>query len=237
MNPNSPQSPNRLLALLPEDDYRLLATHFRSVVFTSGQVLYEPFEPIATVYFPTSAMISLVQVMEDGTTLEAGVIGSNGMLGYPVYLGGQYDIKRALVQIPGEAIALDALILKTVFEQSGALRNVLLRYTQAFIAQISQTAVCNRFHDTEARLSRWLLQSQDFAQSSELKLTQAFLSSMLGVRRASVTVAANALQTAGLIHYSRGRVRILDRDALIGACCECYGTVRAEYDRLLNESP
>ena len=187
-------------------------------------------------YFPTSSMISLVQILEDGVTIEAGIVGSDGMLGYPVYLTGLQDTKRVIVQIAGEAIALDASILNTVFKQGGALQKLLLRYTQAFIAQISQTAVCNRFHSTEERLARWLLQSQDFAQSSDLRFTQAFLSSMLGVRRASVTVAANALQSAGLIHYNRGHVHILDRESLCHSCCECYGTVRAEYDRLINGS-
>ncbi|MEO0409043.1 MAG: Crp/Fnr family transcriptional regulator [Cyanobacteria bacterium P01_A01_bin.135] len=236
MSLTSPRSPNRLLSLLPEADYQQLVPHLRPVTLALGQVLYEPFETISTVYFPTYSMISLVQVMEGGTTIEAGIVGSDGMLGYPVYLGGKQDTKRAIVQIGGEAIALDALVLSTLFNQSDGLQKLLLRYTQAFIAQISQTAVCNRFHPTEERLARWLLQSQDFAQSSNLKFTQAFLSSMLGVRRASVTVAANALQAAGLIDYSRGHVRILDRASLQSFCCECYGTVKSEYERLLGEA-
>ncbi|MGF1514645.1 MAG: Crp/Fnr family transcriptional regulator [Elainellaceae cyanobacterium] len=223
---------NRLLALLPEAEYLQIAPYLRYVKLSSGQVLYEPAETISTVYFPIHAMVSLVQIMEDGTTLEAGVVGSDGMLGYPVYLGGRQDSSRAIVQIPGDAIALDAVVLKKVFGQGQALQKLLLLYTQAFIAQVSQTAVCNRFHSTEARLARWLLQSQDFAQSSSLLLTQAFLSSMLGTRRASVTVAASALQQAGLIRYSRGQVEILNRDALKLACCECYDVARDEYDRL-----
>ncbi len=178
-------------------------------------------------------MISLVQIMEDGTTIEAGIVGSDGMLGYSVYLGGRYDASRAVVQIPGEAIALDAVVLSKAFNEGKALQKLLLLYTQAFIAQVSQTAVCNRFHPTEERLARWLLQSQDCAQSSSLKITQAFLASMLGTRRASVTVAASALQEAGLIRYSRGQVEILEREALKQACCKCYGVVKAEYDRLL----
>ncbi|MGF1535745.1 MAG: Crp/Fnr family transcriptional regulator [Elainellaceae cyanobacterium] len=240
MNENQPQlpqprSPNRLLALLPEADYRQIAPYLRPVSLSSGQVIYEPHEVVSTVYFPTSAMVSLVQVMEGGMTVEAGVVGSDGMLGYPVYLGGQHDSSRAIVQIPGEAVVLDARTLKAVFNQGGSLQKLLLRYTQAFIAQLSQTAACNRFHPTEERLARWLLQSGDFAQSSTLNLTQAFLSSMLGVRRASVTVAANTLQNAGMIHYNRGHVRILDRQSLQLACCECYGTVKSEYDRLLSD--
>lgn len=226
-------SQNRLLALLPEAEYLQIAPYLRDVTLRSGQIIYEAAETISTVYFPTCAMISLVQIMEDGTTIEAGIVGSDGMLGYSVYLGGRYDASRAVVQIPGEAIALDAVVLSKAFNEGKALQKLLLLYTQAFIAQVSQTAVCNRFHPTEERLARWLLQSQDCAQSSSLKITQAFLASMLGTRRASVTVAASALQEAGLIRYSRGQVEILEREALKQACCKCYGVVKAEYDRLL----
>ncbi len=224
---------NRLLALLPEAEYLQIAPHFRVVNLSLGQILHEPAETISTVYFPTHAMISLVQIVKGGTTLESGVVGNDGMLGYPVYLGGGCSSSRAIVQISGEAIALDALVLKKAFDQGKVLQKLLLLYTQAFITQVSQTAVCNRFHVTEARLARWLLQSQDCTQSSSLNLTQAFLSSMLGTRRASVTTAAGGLQQAGLIRYSRGQVQILDREALKTACCECYNIVKTEYARLL----
>ncbi|MEL6382495.1 MAG: Crp/Fnr family transcriptional regulator [Cyanobacteria bacterium J06626_18] len=225
---------NHLLAILPETDYARLAPYLRKVDLELGQVLYEPAEPLDTVYFPNQAMISLVQVMENGATVEAGIVGNDGMVGYGVYLGGQHDSSRAIVQIAGNAIALSASVLKTEFDRGESLHTLLLRYTQALLAQISQTAACNRFHPIEERLARWLLQSQDFAHSATLHMTQDFVSSMLGTRRASVTVAAGTLQQAGLIHYNRGQIEILDREALESAACECYGTVKAEYNRLLN---
>lgn len=227
---------NQLLVMLPEADYLQLAPHLKTINLSLGQVLYEPTEPISTVYFPNQSMISLVQIMEDGSTIEAGIVGNDGMVGYPVYLGGKWESSRAIVQIPGSAIALSASILQSEFDRKGALHSLLLLYTQAFIAQLSQTAACNRFHPIEERLARWLLQSQDFSRSSTLQLTQDFLSSMLGTRRASITVAAGALQQAGLIRYNRGHIDILNREALESAACECYNTVKTEYDRLLNIS-
>ncbi|MEC4813590.1 MAG: Crp/Fnr family transcriptional regulator [Scytonema sp. PMC 1069.18] len=231
---NISQPLNHLLALLPKAEYLRLAPYLREVSLTLGQILYEPGEAIATVYFPNQSMISLVQIMEDGSTIEAGIIGNDGMVGYSVYLGGQYTTSRAIVQIAGSAIALDAAILKAEFERGGMLQKLLLLYTQALLAQISQTAACNRFHPTEERLARWLLQSQDFARSAKLQLTQDFLSSMLGTRRASITVAAGTLQQAGLIHYYRGHIQILNREALESAACECYSIVKSEYTRLLD---
>lgn len=227
------QQLNHLLAILPEEDYLRLAPHLREVNLSLGQILYEPAEPVTTVYFPNQSMISLVQVMDNGSTVEAGIVGNDGMVGYSVYLGGQSDSSRAIVQIAGGAIALSASILRAEFNRGRGLQKLLLRYTQALLAQISQTAACNRFHPTEERLARWLLQSQDFAQSATLQLTQDFLSNMLGTRRASVTVAAGTLQKAGIIHYNRGHIDILDREALESATCECYSIVRAEYSRLL----
>lgn len=225
---------NHLLAQLPEAEYGRLARYLRPVELALGQVLYEPAEPVSTVYFPNRSMVSLVQVMENGATVEAGIVGNDGIVGYSAYLGGKQDSSRAIVQISGSAIALDARILKTEFDRGETLQKLLLRYTQALLAQISQTAACNRFHPTEERLARWLLQSQDFARSSSLNLTQDFLANMLGTRRASVTVAAGALQKAGLIEYSRGNIEILQRQELELAACECYDIVRAEYERLLN---
>lgn len=177
--------------------------------------------------------MSLVQVMADGSTIEAGTVGNDGVLGYPVFLGGGAMSSRAVVQIAGTALALDGAILQQEFARGGTLQAILLLYTQAFLAQVSQTAACNRFHAIEARLARWLLQSRDFAQTSDLKLTQDFLSSMLGTRRASVTVAARTLQQAGLIDYNRGHITILDQASLETVSCECYKTVRTEYYRLL----
>lgn len=230
---NRPKYLNRLLGALPDADYERLSRHFRKVNLSLGQILYEPAEPVETAYFPNESMISLVQVMENGGTVESGIVGNNGVASYSIYLGGRQDSSRAIVQIAGSAIAMDASILKAEFDRGEALQKLLLRYTQALLAQVSQTAACNRFHPTEERLARWLLQSQDFARSATLELTQDFLANMLGTRRASVTVAAGTLQKAGLIEYSRGLINILNREELKLAACECYGIVRTEYDRLL----
>lgn len=224
---------NQLIRRFPESSYQRLVPYFVSVKLKLGQILHEPGEPITTVYFPHQAMVSLVQVMENGSTIEAGIVGNDGVVGYAVFLGGVASASRAVVQLPGHAIALDANLLKDEFDHSSELRSLLLRYSQALIAQISQTAACNRFHAVEERLARWLLQSHDASQSSDLELTQDFLSSMLGTRRASVTQAAGKLQQAGLIRCSRGRIEIVDREALRGAACECYLVTRAEFARLL----
>lgn len=226
---------NHLLASLPADVYERLAPHLRKIDLELRQVLYEPTETMDTVYFPNQSMVSLVQVMENGATIEAGVVGNDGIVGYPVYLGGKSSSSRAVVQIPGSAIVLNAAILKAEFDRCGDLHDLLLRYSQALIAQISQTAACNRFHPTEERLARWLLQSQDALRSPNLELTQDFLASMLGTRRASITLAAGKLQQAGLIHYNRGFIQILNRNALESAACECYNVVKAEYSRLLGK--
>ncbi len=225
---------NRLLAALPNADFQRIAPDLIEVSLSLGQILHEPQEKIETVYFPTEAMISLVSVMEDGSTVEVGMVGNDGMLGYPVYLGGVQSHTRAIVQSQGKALQMNAILLKNEFDQGGFFQRLLLLYTQVFLAQVTQTAACNRFHPTEERLARWLLQSQDFTGSEQLHLTQDFLSSMLGVRRASVTVAAGTLQQAGMIEYNRGKITILDRTALEGATCECYEIVRREYNRLFN---
>jgi CRP-like cAMP-binding protein len=224
---------NNILACLPEADYQRLAPHLTEVKWSLGDIIYEPYTPIKSVFFPNQSMVSLVRVMADGSTVEAGIVGNDGVLGYPVFLGGESMSSRAMVQIPGSSFALDADVLRYEFDQGGALRQVLLLYTQAFLAQVSQTAACNRFHSIEERLARWLLQSRDFAQSNYLQLTQDFLSTMLGTRRASVTVAARTLQEAGLIQYNRGHISVLNQEGLELATCECYATVRAEYHRLL----
>jgi len=227
---------NHLLASLPAEVFARLAGYLRRVKLNLEEILYEPRETVHTVYFPTQSMVSLVQVMEDGSTIEAGVVGHSGIVGYAAYLGGNNSISRAIVQIPGPAIALDADICKAEFERHGALHDLLLSYSQALLTQVSQTAACNRFHLIEERLARWLLLSQDASQAAHLKLTQGFLSSMLGSRRASVTLAAGRLQQAGLIRYGRGEIEILDRENLELAACECYAAVRSEYLRLLGAS-
>ncbi len=228
---------NRLLAVLPESDFQRISPYLIEVSLSLGQILHEPQEKIETVYFPTKAMISLVSIMEDGSTVEVGIVGNDGMLGYPVYLGGAQSHIRALVQSQGKALQMNAIVLKNEFDRGGFFQRLLLLYTQVFLTQVTQTAACNRFHPTEERLARWLLQSQDCTGSEELHLTQDFLSSMLGVRRASVTVAAGTLQQAGMIRYNRGKITILDRTALEDTTCECYEIVRQEYNRLFNFVP
>ena len=225
---------NRLLAALPEAYFQRISPYLIEVSLSLGQILHEPQEKIETVYFPTEAMISLVSIMEDGSTVEVGIVGNDGMLGYPVYLGGDQSHTRALVQSQGKALQMNAIVLKNEFDQGGFFQRLLLLYTQVFLTQVTQTAACNRFHPTEERLARWLLQSLDCTGSEQLHLTQDFLSSMLGVRRASVTVAAGTLQQAGIIQYNRGKITILDRTALEDTSCECYEIVRREYNRLFN---
>ncbi|MDY7021015.1 MAG: Crp/Fnr family transcriptional regulator [Cyanobacteriota bacterium] len=224
---------NRLLAALPKAEFQRLAPYLIEVSLSLGQILSEPQDRVEVVYFPTRSMISLVSIMEDGSTVEVGIVGNDGMLGYPVYLGGDSSHTRAIVQIEGTAFQLNGDLLRSEFNRSPSLQRLLLLYTQAFLAQVSQTAACNRFHPVEERLARWLLQSQDFAGSEKLHLTQDFLSSMLGIRRASVTVAARTLQQAGMINYNRGKITIVDRAGLEAATCECYQIVRREYERLL----
>lgn len=225
---------NLLLASLPDSDYQRLAPHLTEVFLTLGQVLHEPHDTIETVYFPNQALISIVHTLEDGSSAEVGLIGNDGIWGYTVFLGGNTALGRAIVQIEGSAYKLSASILKAEFERGGLLQKYLLRYTQAFLTQVSQTALCNRFHPIEERLARWLLLAQDYTYSDRLQLTQEFLSYMLGSRRASVTVAAGMLQQAGTIYYNRGKITILNREALEASACECYGTVKKEYKRILD---
>lgn len=225
---------NQLLMALPEIEAERLIPHCTEVWLSLGQVLHEPQDPLTAIYFPHQAMISLVATLQDGSTTEVGVIGNDGVLGYPAFLGGRQTTSRAVVQIAGNATRIETDALDAEFQRGGALQKRLLLHTQALIAQISQTAVCNRFHPIEARLARWLLLAQNCANTSELQFTQDFLADMLGTRRASVTVAAGALQKAGAIHYLRGNIRILDRHLLETKACECYGVIHGEYERLLS---
>jgi len=223
---------NRILAgLPPEDRVRILGT-LQPVTFALGEVVYESGGQLEHIYFPTSAVVSLLYTMEDGSTAEMGLTGNDGVVGIALFLGGDTTPNRAVVQIAGEAFRMKAKILRDEFARGGPLQHVLLRYTQALITQISQTAVCNRLHAVEKRLCRWLLLCHDRVESEELQMTQEFISNMLGGRRESVTVAAGHLQDAGLIHYSRGRITILDRKGLEAAACECYTIVKEEFYRL-----
>lgn len=227
-----PLPPNRLLASLPSDELTALQPHMEQVSLSLGQSIILPDEPIPFIYFPLNALLSLVTVMEDGSTVEAGAIGREGMAGLPVLLDAGTTPMQTLTQIPGQAVRIKAEIIKQAFDQGGALQKILYRYIHTTIVTGSQTAACNRLHHIGARLCRWLLMSSDGVNSEELALTQEFLAAMLGVRRAGVSEAASQLQDKGLIRYQRGRIQILDRKNLEASACECYKVVKAEYDRL-----
>lgn len=225
---------NRLLAALPKADYDRLQPHLESVSLVIQQSVYEAGDPITHVYFPRSAVISLVATLEDGSTMEAGMVGQEGMTGIPALLGGMTKAHRAFVQIAGEGWRVKVSVIQAEFERGGPLQKLLLRYFQALFTQVAQTGVCNRFHTTEERLARWLLIVADCVQSDSFPLTQEFISQMIGVRRAGVTVAAGALSQAGLIRYSRGQINIINRHGLEDFSCECYETVRDEFTWLYN---
>lgn len=226
-------SANQLLMALPPGEYERLLPHLEPVSLVLGQIIYEPKQLIKEVYFPFGAMISLVSNMKDGSTTEIGLVGSEGMVGLPVFLGGNTATNRAIVQVEGNAVKMDASVLKSEFERGKQLQAKLLLYTQARLTQVSQIAACKSHHLIEERLARWLLSVNDCVNKPELPLTQKFISEMLGVRRASVTEAAQALQKAGLIRYSRGQITILKRKQLEQAACECYSLIHNEFKRLL----
>ncbi|MGY6530163.1 MAG: Crp/Fnr family transcriptional regulator [Cyanobacterium sp.] len=224
---------NKLLSTLTESEFEKIAPHLHEVTLASGTILHEAYEPIEVVYFPLTAMISLVSIMEDGGTTEIGLVGNEGMIGLPVFLGGKYSISRAIVQMQGKSLKMRSETLIREFKEAGALQKILLLHTQARLTQIAQSAACNRQHKIEARLARWLLSVYDCVLQDELDLTQEFISNMLGVRRAGVTIAAKALQDKGIIRYNRGKILILDRDKLEETSCECYRLVQKEFIRLL----
>ena len=224
---------NRLLAALPPEDAARLLPQLAPVSWALGDVLYEPDRLMAYLYFPTTAVVSLIYTMLDGTTAEMGLVGQEGVVGIALFMGGDTTPNRAIVQVAGEAFRLPAPALRTEFQRGGAVQGALLRYTQALITQISQTAVCNRLHAIEQRLCRWLLLTRDRVPTDQVQMTQEFLAHMLGVRREGVTVAAQHLQEAGLIRYTRGHITILDRPGLEATTCECYQVVRNEFTRLL----
>lgn len=224
---------NQLLRTLSSSAYSRLAPHLQTCNLDSSQIIYEANETIEFAYFPNRAMISLVSIMEDGATTEIGLIGNEGMVGLPIILGSPRSSSRAIVQVPGDSVKIGAKILQEAFKTSEELQNLLLLYTQAFLTQVSQTAACNRQHNIEERLARWLLSVHDCVLEDELPLTQEFVANMLGVRRSGVTIAANTLQNAGMIKYRRGRITILDHQALEATSCECYKVVQSEFIRLL----
>ena len=230
---NSGAIVNQLLAALLPEDYQRLVSHLEYVELISGEVLWEPGEKMTEVYFPTLGMISLVSIMENGSTTEISLVGKEGMVGLPIFLGGDSTTSRAIVQVNGSALKLNGNILKSEFDKGGELQRLLLLYTQALFTQASQNAACNRQHNIEERLARWLLATQDCVMKDELHLTQEFISQMLGTRRSGVTVAAGTLQQAGMIRYTRGKIQILSREALSATACECYQVIKNEYTRLL----
>lgn len=228
---------NRILAALPREERERLVPNLQPVTFSLGDIVYESGGRQEYVYFPTTCVVSLLYTMENGSTAEMGLAGNESVVGVALFLGGDTSPNRAIAQIAGDALRLKAKVLQHEFARGGALQHLLLRYTQALITQISQTAVCNRLHSEEKRLSRWLLLSHDAVHSDEILMTQEFLSHMLGGRRETVAVAARHLQDAGLIRYARGHIRILDRARLQAASCECYRIVKQEFDRLLGKRP
>jgi CRP-like cAMP-binding protein len=225
--------PNQLLAALPAADSLRLLPQLEPVQLKLGAALYESGGAQSYVYFPTSSIVSLLYVMQDGASAEIAVVGHEGVVGISLFMGGETTPSRAVVQSAGEAYRLRGTLLKAEFERGGPLQLLLLRYTQALITQMAQTAVCNRHHAVEKQLCRWLLLSLDRLQSNVLAMTQELIANMLGVRREGVTEAAGKLQDAGLIEYSRGKITVLDRPKLEAQVCECYAVVKREYDRLL----
>jgi len=227
---------NRLLAALPVEDFDRLLPWLTPVAMPLGEVIYESGVQLNHVYFPTDCIVSMIYTMLDGASAEIAVVGNEGMVGIALFMGGGTTPSRALVQSAGHAFRLDGNALKREFDRGGAMQHLLLRYTQALITQMSQTAVCNRHHSVEQQLCRWLLLSLDRLPSNELSMTQELIANMLGVRREGVTEAAGKLQAAGLIHYNRGRITVLDRPGLELQACECYAVVKKEFDRLLPDS-
>ena len=228
---------NQLLAALPADEWARWSGQLEPVQLALGQVLYESGRSLSHVYFPTSAIVSLLYVMENGASAEIAVTGFEGVVGVALFMGGETTPSRAVVQSAGQAFRLNAQAVKREFDQSHPVMHLLLRYTQALITQMAQTAVCNRHHSLDQQLCRWLLLSIDRLRGSELRMTQELIANMLGVRREGVTEAAVQLQKAGLIKYARGRIQVLDRPGLEQRSCECYAVVKKEYDRLLPATP
>ena len=225
---------NHLLNIMSRELSEKLAPNFQQVCLPHAKILHHPGETIKDLYFPIDCLLSITITMRDGSVVETGVVGNREAIGINAFMGGRETTQTEyIVQIPGNAIKVPANIMRDEFDSNKELRDLLLRYTQAFIAQISQTAACNRLHSLEQRFARWLLEAQNRVDNDNLKLTQEFIANMLGVRRAGVTQAAQKLQQSGLIEYSRGRVQIIDQGGLESSACECFSTLAEEYDRLL----
>jgi CRP-like cAMP-binding protein len=229
---DSPRN-NLLLAALAPPEWMRWQGHLIPCDMPLGQVLYEPGTTMSHVFFPTTAIVSLLYVMEDGASAEIAVVGNEGLVGVSQFMGGGSTPSRAVVQSAGKGFRLKADLMQEEFLRAGPVMNLLLRYTQALITQMAQTAVCNRHHSLDQQLCRWLLLSLDRLAGDELQMTQELIANMLGVRRGGVTDSAMKLQEAGLIRYARGRIQVLDRSGLEQRSCECYAVVKKEYDRLL----
>jgi CRP-like cAMP-binding protein len=225
---------NRLLTALPPAERERIERHLQFVPMPLDTVLYESGDVLRYVYFPTDSIVSLLYVMEDGASAEIAVVGNEGVIGVALFMGGETTPSRAIVQSGGYAFRMPGQQFKDEFHRNGALQVLLLRYTQALITQMAQTAVCNRHHSVDQQLCRWLLLSLDRLPSNQLTMTQELIANMLGVRREGVTESAGRLQRLGVIRYSRGQITVLDRAKLAQLCCECYGVVKRETDRLLS---
>ena len=226
---------NQLLAALPAAEWERWLPQLEWVEMPLGQVLYESGTTLSHVYFPLTAIVSLLYVMENGASAEIAVVGNEGIVGISLFMGGESTPSRAVVQSAGHGFRLNAQTMKDEFNRAGPVLHLLLRYTQALITQMAQTAVCNRHHSLDQQLCRWLLLSLDRLQGNDLVMTQELIANMLGVRREGVTEAALKLQKVGLIRYARGHISVLDRAGLEQRTCECYAVVKKEYDRLLPE--
>jgi len=224
---------NHLLGALPVEEWDRLRSKMELTAMPLGHVLYESGDTMRHVYFPTTSIISLLYVMEDGSSAEIAIVGNEGIVGISLFMGGETTPSRAIVQSAGHAYRVTGQNLKDEFFRAGPVQHLLLRYTQALITQMAQTAVCNRHHSVEQQLCRWLLMSLDRLSSNELTMTQELIANMLGVRREGVTESAGKLQKLGLIHYNRGHIVVINRPALESHSCECYAVVKKEFDRLL----
>lgn len=232
-NPPDDPKANLLLSILPEDEYNRLLPDLELVSLALGRCLSESGGHMNCVFFPTTAIVSFLHVMDNGSSGEIAVVGNDGIIGLSVFMGGESTLNKAVVQSAGQAFRLNGAVLRMEFKRSGVLQQLLLRYTMALLAQMAQTAACNRHHSVDQQLCRWLLLSLDRLPTNELVMTQELIANMLGVRREGVTVAAGKLQKAGLINYSRGHITILDRPGLEARVCECYEVVKKEFARLL----
>jgi CRP-like cAMP-binding protein len=237
--PSAPHTPkqNKVLGALPRGEFERLRPHLEPLPLALGSPIYENGQQIQYVYFPADCIVSLLNVTQQGESAEIAIVGNEGMVGVASFMGGHEMPGRALVQSAGHAYRLYAEMLRNEFGRGGGLHDVLLRYTQALMTQMSQTAVCYRHHSVEKQLCRWLLLSLDRLPSNQLDMTQELIANMLGVRREGVTVAAGKLQEAGIIRYSRGRITVLDREKLEAHVCECYAVVKKVFDRLLDFTP